>query len=301
VASPALAQVRGRAVAVSICAATAVIGLIGFVPLPLHTFAEGVIWVPESSLIRAGGDGFVRELAIQPGQPVVPGTLLLSTDDPELAGEIAVDRGRVAVAEARLMIEEGNDQVQAGITRRELDVERSNLAQALERAAALDIRSPVGGTFLVPRAEDQPGQYHRRGELIGYIASSGNAVARVIVRQADVGLVRQRLRGVQVRVADDLAQVWSATVLREVPAGSEEFPSPALMTEGGGSEPADTRDPRHAKALSRMFQFDIEMPAEAVRLAWGSHVWVRFDHGTEPMAEQWWRRLRQLLLSRFDA
>ncbi len=301
IASPALAKVRGRAVGVSVGFVAAMVGLIGFVPMPVHTVAEGVIWVPETSLVRAGSDGFVRELLVQPGQAVTAGTLLLTTSDPDLTAEVQMDRARVAVIEARLLMERVSDPVQVGISRRELDLERSRLSQALERAAALEIRSPVSGTFLIPRAEDQPGQYHRRGELIGYIASPGVTVARVVVRQEDVGLVRQRLRGVEVRLADDLARVWPAALMREVPAASHEFPSPALMTEGGGSEPADTRDPRHAKALSRLFQFDIALPAGAARAAWGGHVWARFDHGTEPLATQWWRRLRQLLLSRFDA
>jgi putative peptide zinc metalloprotease protein len=301
IASPALAHVRGRAFGMTIGFAAAFIGLIGFVPIPVHTVAEGVIWIPETSLVRAGSDGFVRELLVQPGEVVVAGTLLLTTNDPDLTSEVRVDRARVAVIEARLLIERVTDSVQVGISRRELDLERSRLAQALERAAALELRSPVSGTFLIPRAEDQPGQYHRRGELIGYVASAGATVARVVVRQEDVGLVRQRLRGVEVRLADDLAQVWPATLVREVPAASHEFPSPALMMEGGGSEPADMRDPRHAKALSRLFQFDIALPPEAARAAWGGRVWVRFYHGTEPLAAQWWRRLRQLLLSRFDA
>ena len=306
---PALATVRGRAITVSLAAAVVAVVLVGVVPLPVHTVAEGVVWVPESSLVRAGADGFVRDLLVQPGQPVTAGTPLLTSVDADLAGEVRLDRARVAVIEVRMLTERVNDPVQVGISRRELDLERSRLAQALTRAAALEVRSPVDGVFLLPRAEDQPGQYHRRGELIGYVATSGatsgatpgTTVARVVVRQADVGLVRQRLRGAEVRLANDVARVWPATVLREVPAGSQDFPSPALTTEGGGSEPADLRDPRHARALSRLFQFDVALPPETAAAAWGGHVWVRFDHGAEPLAAQWWRRARQLLLSRFDA
>jgi putative peptide zinc metalloprotease protein len=73
-----------------------------------------------------------------------------------------------------------------------------------------------------------------------------------------------------------------------------------LTLEGGGSQVADRRDPSHPKALNALFQFDLELPPEA-STAIGAHVWVRFDHGFEPLGLQWWRRVRQLLLSKFDA
>jgi putative peptide zinc metalloprotease protein len=301
VAGSALAPVRRRAVGFTVAFCAIFLGFLCLVPFPLHTNAEGVIWLPEKSLVRAGGEGFVQALRVAPGLAVTSGATLVTSANPELAAEIEVDRARVASAEARLMNDENSDRVQAAITRRELDIERSTLARALERAKDLDITSALDGIFVVPRAEDLPGRYHHRGDLIGYVVAPSSAIARVVVRQEDVGLVRQRLRGAQVRVAHQSGAEWPANLVREVPEASQDFPSPALMVEGGGSHAADTRDPKHAKALNRLFQLDIEMPAEAIGMAWRSHVWVRFDHGYEPLAAQWWRRLRQLLLSRFDA
>ena len=40
---------------------------------------------------------------------------------------------------------------------------------------------------------------------------------------------------------------------------------------------------------------------DASLVPWGSRVWARFDHGYEPLGWQWWRRVRQLFLSQFDA
>jgi putative peptide zinc metalloprotease protein len=45
----------------------------------------------------------------------------------------------------------------------------------------------------------------------------------------------------------------------------------------------------------------VELPVEAANTNFGSRVLVRFDHGQEPLAWQWYRRLRQLFLSRFEA
>src|SRR5262249_46637860 len=46
---PSLAAVRGRAVAVSLVFVAAMIGILGLFPMPLHTVAEGVVWLPEES------------------------------------------------------------------------------------------------------------------------------------------------------------------------------------------------------------------------------------------------------------
>jgi putative peptide zinc metalloprotease protein len=49
------------------------------------------------------------------------------------------------------------------------------------------------------------------------------------------------------------------------------------------------------KTLQTHFEFEIELPAvRAVSL--GSRVYVRFEHGSDTIAEQAWRALRQLFL-----
>ena len=69
---------------------------------------------------------------------------------------------------------------------------------------------------------------------------------------------------------------------------------------GGGLLPVDPRDPLGRKVALRVFHVDLELPAEyAAIAAFGSRVYVRFDHDWEPIGQQVWRRVRQLLLSRF--
>src|SRR5437868_5959209 len=82
-----LAAVRGRAFAVTFAAVGAVICALGLIPLPLHTVAEGVVWLPEESIVRTTADGFVTQLAAQPGSSVAQGTGLLRSDDYDLASD----------------------------------------------------------------------------------------------------------------------------------------------------------------------------------------------------------------------
>ena len=87
-------------------------------------------------------------------------------------------------------------------------------------------------------------------------------------------------------------------LLREVPAGQDTVPSKALGASGGGATPTDPRDQQGTRAMQRVFQVDLELPAGVAATGFGARALIRFDHDWEPLGEQIWRRLRQLLLSR---
>jgi putative peptide zinc metalloprotease protein len=121
------------------------------------------------------------------------------------------------------------------------------------------------------------------------------------VPQADVELVRERGGDVQVRLAEALDRVVPASVVREVPAATAVLPSDALSLAGGGQFATDPRARNGQTAFQSLFVFDVELAAEpgaAPRV--GGRVYARFDHGATPLASQWFRRLRQLLLERLD-
>jgi putative peptide zinc metalloprotease protein len=264
--------------------------------------SEGILWLPEEAIVRAQSDGFVTGILVKPGAVVEKGTELFRHDDRDLAAELVVEQARVEAAAARLARDEAINPLQTGVSRRELDVERAALSRVSEKWNELTVASKASGEFVVPRAEDVLGRYHKRGEVLAYIVPSTARTARVIVRQDDIDLVRQLVVGAELRLATNIADIHPARIMREVPAASNEFPDEALTLQGGGSFAADMRDPAHPRALNRLFQFDVELPPEAaITTALGEHVWVRFYHGIEPLGFQWWRRIRQLFLTRFDA
>jgi putative peptide zinc metalloprotease protein len=60
-------------------------------------------------------------------------------------------------------------------------------------------------------------------------------------------------------------------------------------------------DPRHgdkAVALQGWFEFELDLPESRSRTL-GERVYVRFDHGWEPLAWRWLRAGRQLFMRRF--
>jgi putative peptide zinc metalloprotease protein len=50
--------------------------------------------------------------------------------------------------------------------------------------------------------------------------------------------------------------------------------------------------------LEKVFDIELELAEPVSRL--GGRAFVRFEHGSEPLGQQWYRRLRQVFLGRFD-
>jgi putative peptide zinc metalloprotease protein len=300
VASPRLRRVRTRAVAVSTLVVAALVVVTCLVPVPLRSRAEGVVWLPDEAFVRAGTEGFVARVAARPGSPVRAGDVLIECRDPVLAAQVAMLEARVRELEARYDEQRLADLVKAQMIKEDLQYAAESLAQARRRAAELVIRSGADGTFVAPFAEDLPGRFVRKGELLGHVADPGPMTVRVVVPQATIDLVRHRTAGVQVRLAERVADILPAAIAREVPAATEQLPTAALGSAGGGQVAVDPRDARGLTAVQTHFQFDLALATAAPGAHVGGRVHVRFEHGWEPLVARWYRQVRQLFLSRFN-
>jgi len=131
------------------------------------------------------------------------------------------------------------------------------------------------------------------------IGSQQQPYARVVVPQDAVDKVRLDTDRVRVRLVDHPEVVAEGKVVRQVPAGETYLPSRALAVEGGGDIAIDPRETKTARALERMFQFDVALDGLPHMDTFGQRVYVRFDHRMEPLGLRWLRSLRLLFLSRF--
>jgi putative peptide zinc metalloprotease protein len=298
--SPRLAERRLRAVGATLGTCIFVAAGLLALPVPHHTTAEGVLWLPEDHIVRASADGFVTAMAVPSGAYVASGSLLVKTEEPEVASTVRIFQSQVDAAGARFESEQFVNRVQAKLTQEEFSVLKEGLARAEKNVADLSVRSAIGGVFVVPQAEDLPGRFLRRGEVIGYIEEPESRLVRVVVTQGNIDLVRGHLKRIEVKLPQQPNESWLARILREVPAGSEELPSMALTGAGGGSFAIDPHYPDQARSFERTFQFDLELPPGVTPGYFGSRVYVRFTHEAEPLGVQWYRRIRQLFLARFN-
>lgn len=298
--SPSLHRHRLRAVRISLSLAAAMLFLLFVMPLPLHSRAEGVVWLPDQAIVRAGGNGFFRHWLIEPGRSVSKGEALFEQEDQLLSTELEVARAKVAEAEVKYRSEQFVDQSKAALSRRQLEQEKAVLSKLEERAGKLVAYAETEGVLAAAASQDMPGRYLKKGELAGYVLEGSSLIVRVVVPQSDIDLVRAYFRSVELRLADRVGSSHSATLVRTPAGGVEELPTPALGVAGGGQIPTVPSDPNGVKTTERVFLVDLALPADVPPTAFGERVYVRFEHGWEPLAWQGFRRLRQLLLSQFN-
>lgn len=297
--SPTLHRYRARAIK-STLAMLAFLLLFGsLVPIPLRTQTEGVVWLPDQALVRAGVNGTFNHWLVAPGTHVEKGMPLLVMEDAELESELAVAVAKMDEARARYTAQQFTDPVQSGILRQQLEYAQHELDQVNERSERLVVYSEVDGVLTVPKAQDMTGQYFKKGELLGYLMDRDQLIARVAVSQENIDLVRGRFKAVELRYADSVPESYQVAVLREIPSALNELPTPALSTNGGGQIAVDPTDGQGLKTLERVFFVDLSLPREALPDTFGGRVYIRFDHIAEPLMAQGYRRFRQLFLSRF--
>jgi putative peptide zinc metalloprotease protein len=290
---------RKRAISISAGLLASVAGVLLFLPAPLLTRAEGVVWFPQQSLVRAGTECFVQGFLARPDEQVKEHEPLLSCSDPFLDAQAKILSARLRELEALYDAQWREDRVAARLTSEEIKVVKGDLATTQQRIGELVIRSPAAGRFLAPQARDLPGRFLSKGETVAYILSASTMKVRVGVLQDYVGLIRRGIEKVEVRTADRIARVIPAVIERQIPGGSNRLPSAVLGAAGGGEIPIDTRDPSGTRTFQPVFEYELALAAEHVPEHVGIRVFVRFDHGYEPLALQWYRALRQLFLGSF--
>jgi putative peptide zinc metalloprotease protein len=298
--SPRIRRVRGRALAVSTGAIAITLVALCFTPVPFRTRAEGVVWIPEEAIVRAGADGFVGQVVGIPGSKVSRGDVLVVCHDSVLTTQVTVLEAQLREIEARIREQIPESIVKAKMLEEEKRYIEEKLARAREQVRDLVITAKVDGTLVLPRAEDLPGRFVHRGDVLAHVVDLNTLTVRTIVDQSDIDLIRHSTKTVQVRLAERLASPIDAGVTRLVPAASDELPSPALGSVGGGQVPMDPKDPKGQKAMRKVFQVDLQLPVELGLVNVGGRVYVRFDHGWESLMVQWYRQGRQLFLSRFN-
>ena len=298
--SPRLRGVRFRAVAATTAATLLVLALL-FIPMPFRTMTEGVVWLPEESYVRPETEGFVERVVAASGSVVKTGDPLVVLRNDEVRAGKAILEGQVRESRARYAQALANDPVKAAIVREDLRYKERDLARATERFEALTVRARTNGTFVVPAPENAPGRYAGRGELLAFVVDLETVTVRAVVTQGMIDRVRQRTSGVEVRLAERIDQPVAASVRRIVPAASDQLPSRALGSEGGGLIPVDPRDANGAKAVLSVFQVELDLPLASGLVNAGGRAYVRFDHGKAPLASQWYEEVRRLFLSRFNA
>lgn len=298
VEAPELRSNRTRAMLISTAVAGAIFASLFALPVPYATTAEGVVDVPERSVLRTLTDGFVAQRA---AAGVVPaGTEVIVLTNKELAARRTLIQAQRAEIELKLIRDSVTNRSSGAILREQLEQANATIARIEEQIDGLSIKLARAGLLVTPNAAGLQDGFVARGTLIGYLIAPGDLVVRTVVPQSASELVRNRLERVDIVLANRQTEVLQAQVVRAAPKATRNLPSAVLGSEGGGSIVLDPTVGQMRAALDPVFQFDLSAPLTIDSVDVGQRVYVRFDHGTEPLFYRMARALRQLFLRQFD-
>lgn len=295
--SPVLMQKRGRAILITASAIAGVSAVIFSVPVPLSTVTEGVVWMPEKSHVRASADGFVDVVLVAQGEHVKNGSQLIVTSDPLIEAKYKLLKARYRELEVQHAALVEVDIVQAEITMEEIFLMQGKISRLEEQIAELVMKSPQDGAFVMTNSGDIEGYFVKQGDPVAYVINYDEVSVRVVVPQNAIRLVRQYVEHVEIRFVEDINQTYITDVSREIPAATYKLPSKALAQQGGGNIQTDPFDTDGIKTKDQYFQFEVALPENAMTSHIGQRVYVKFRHGNEPLAMQWYRSFEELFLN----
>ena len=298
--SPELSDHRKRAFTAGIAMPSIIAALLFTAPFPDWTQSEGVIWLHEKAYVRASTDGFITHLLVSPDSLVKKGDVLIQSVDSEVESQVKYLEAVLDELHVRYRSNLSSERVKALVIQKKLQAVNADLDRAKEKFEQLTIRSEVNGRFVVPNASDLPGTYAKQGDVLGFVLEFPLQKARVIVRQKDADLVRQRTDSVELRLVNDPHRTIEAKLEREIPAASNQLPSRALGSTGGGQIAVNATDEEGLTANESVFQFELSLIENSQVYYIGSRVYVRFNHGNEPLGQQWVRRIYHVVANRID-
>ncbi|MGZ5586572.1 MAG: hypothetical protein ACXWE4_07825, partial [Methylobacter sp.] len=269
-------------------------------PFPCYTVAEGIVWTPDNAQLKAESDGFSGPLLTGDNSQIDSGTDVLQLEDPFLQTQVEIQQAKLKELEANYRAEKFNDLVKAQILKEQIPAARAELANAQKNVQSMQVKSATPGQLLIPDADDLPGQFLKQGDLIGYVINNSLPIVRTLVTQGDMGKLQAGTERVQIRLANHLGQIIPAKIIRITPEATNRLPSAALATSAGGRMVLDPERTEDLVTLEKFFLVDVEFPPLDSSILIGTRTYVRFDHGGQTLAKQWYRSLRQLFLRQFN-
>jgi len=294
--SAELEGIRSRTAGVTLAASLVLLSLVGFLPMPSSTRAEGVVWVPNQAQVFAGQEGIIEQLKAVPGAVVKTGQVLIQLQAPELHTAAKVAEAELSAARISYRSMQQQDTAKAKSLAEDMQSLTLQLASLQERMSELQIVAGNNGQFVIDEQLVVPGRRVKQGELLGYVVNKRDLVVKAVLTQQRVGRLQDGVAHAKVRLADRFSENLDASLTRQTPAAVDTLPSPALAYNGRGGIAVASQTDEELKTLERVFHIELTLPDKAEIAGIGGRAYVTLHHHPESLGKRWWRSTRQLLL-----
>ncbi len=273
-------------------------------PMPSATRTQGVVWVDEQAQIYASLPGELSQILVANGDEVKKGQAIMILSDPTL--DLSLSRKRAAVRLAQLEVEryrqsDPSRTVAARIELSQADLEAVHAERQIEK---LIIRSTEDGRVALSDGYTSSGRYVSQGVLLAYVVNARRRLVRAVVDQSALGRVSGDSGDVHVRLASAMSHSFPASLVRQVPAGTHELPSAALIDTGFGGFDVEQNDVEQGpRTREKVFHLELAIQGHEstpMNIPVGTRAFVTFQHASEPLGTRWFRLGRQLLLKHLN-
>lgn len=270
------------------------------VPVPFSVISEGVVWVDRQAWVRNQTEGFVNEFDVKIQAPVEQGQRIAGLVNADVTAQLLRLTLNLDELLAQYDAVKQQDRVQAKLIQERIQSTQKRLVEFQQRQAELTINSQFDGQFIRLTHDDMQNKFLPKGSLLGFVADDKQTIVRVVIDQTDIGLVRQDLKKIELRFADDIERVVSAEIVREIPSATQNLPSMALASEGGGNIVLDPASNPNAdpSALQSFFQMDLKISDDIRSVRYGGRVYAKFVFSKRSLLQQIYRPIRQTFLSK---
>ena len=308
--SPTLSHKRVRALSISALILFTLYGAIFYYEAPHARVAQGLVWLPDDAYLRSQEECYLTELVRHAGESIKKGDLIARCSSVEVNFQLDIINARLTEMKTRYLQQIREDRTQAQITQEMINTLLSQLSHTQNKLDALNIVSLTDGTLTMPNEQDLVGSYLSKGDLLAYVIQDSSPRIRAIVEQSDLELVRNQRVGIDMKLPHQADKTYALQLDRETPAGSTQLPSSALGNQGGGDIVVDPRMAGGQQSFAPLFHFELSLQApvgaqaspivpEALVNWYGQRVLLKFHLQPEPIAQQWYRRIRQLFMAQF--
>ncbi len=219
------------------------------VPTSVTTRAEFVLEPGAQAEVRAGADGWVKEVRVREGEQVEAGAVLAVLSHPELETRATtVERERMLEERQLLTARARNDLTEIQKHQKEMERVEAALREARFQRDALTLRAPLSGIVTTPQVEQRVGEYVVQGDLVAIVADRRTMRARVLVHDWELEDVKE---GAEVKLS------LRAHPFRTV-AGTVRQIMPAAALDRPVAEPE--RVERRGQELTNFFAVVLEVP-----------------------------------------
>lgn len=296
---PKLLRQRKRVTSVLTSTFITLLFLIVIIPFPYATYSQGVLSAPENTYVRTEVSGFIDSIQATSGQSVAVGQPLLTISASNIDVEVKVLEGQLKEAEFRYKAAWA-DRTEASLAREVVSHTQEELENQLLKQQSLAITSQRSGIFVLPNSDDLPGKYVARGDVLGYVIDVNELPVTVMVAEDAIDAVRNRTESIELRLVSNATHTYTGLIERIVPASTQELPSEALSTNGGGLIGLHpNQKPGELMSLGHYFKIEVSAP-DVPKQRLNERVYVLFEHPSEPLIYRWFRGLRRMFLRQLD-